>query len=487
MLETDNTYDADGNITEVTDTLGQQTVYTYDAVGDLTRATQGTVSGGMYTVDHRADFTYNADGSLATITRYLGDGTLTAVTSTYGYNDAGQLTSLVHAHDGSALASYVWGYDLAGNMTSQQSTGFDYFTEDGSGDVTGEAAEQGSSSYTYDHANQQTGESDNYPNDYSLGENYAYDGNGNRSGCTIGAGNELTFDGTYTYTYDADGNCTAKFIDVHGTGVLAAGDTDVTLYSWDYANRLVQAQLENVYGTVTETIKYTYDYQNRRIEEIVTPAGAGSQYSYLAYQGDQPYAQFSGQVSGSSFAETDLFLVAPTVDQVLADWQNEGTVAKPAWQVNWLLPDQEGTIRDLAAYITVSGSGPTGMASTFVLTHRDYDSFGNLVQTDYNVAPAINTIIGYSGGIYDANLNLVQFVDRWYDPNTGRFLSPDPTALPAGCRTFTATAATTRSRRPIPRAISRATRAAGGVRGGLQSGPDQPDGASRVREGAGWI
>ena len=90
--------------------------------------------------------------------------------------------------------------------------------------------------------------------------------------------------------------------------------------------------------------------------------------------------------------------MAPTVDQVLADWQNEGTVAKPAWQVNWLLPDQEGTIRDLAAYITVSGSGPTGMASTFVLTHRDYDSFGNLVQTDYNVAPAINTIIGYAGG-----------------------------------------------------------------------------------------
>ena len=432
MLETDNTYDADGNLTQVTDLVGQQTVYQYDAVGDLTRATQGTVSGGIYTVDHRADFTYNADGSLATITRYLGDGTLTAVTSTYGYNDAGQLTSLVHAHDGSALASYAWGYDLAGNMTSQQSTGSDYFTEDGSGDVTGEAAEQGSSTYTYDHANQQTSESDNYPNDYSLGENYAYDGNGNRSGCTTGAGNELTFDGTYTYTYDADGNCTAKFIDVHGTGVLAAGDTDVTLYSWDYANRLVQAQLENVYGTVTETIKYTYDYQNRRIEEIVTPAGAGSQYSYLAYQGDQPYAQFSGQVSGSSFAETDLFLAAPTVDQVLADWQNEGTVAKPAWQVNWLLPDQEGTIRDLAAYITVCGSGPTGMASTFVLTHRDYDSFGNLVQTDYNVAPAINTIIGYSGGIYDANLNLVQFVDRWYDPNTGRFLSPDPTGFAGG-------------------------------------------------------
>ena len=32
--------------------------------------------------------------------------------------------------------------------------------------MTGEAAEQGSSTYTYDHANQQTSESDKYPNDY---------------------------------------------------------------------------------------------------------------------------------------------------------------------------------------------------------------------------------------------------------------------------------------------------------------------------------
>ena len=192
-------------------------------------------------------------------------------------------------------------------MTSQQSAGFDYFTEDGSGDVTGEAAEQGSSTYTYDHANQQTSESDNYPYDYSLNESYTYDGNGNRTGCTIGAGNELTFDGTYTYTYDADGNCTAKFIDVRGTGVLAPATPTSRSTPGTTRTGWCRPQLENVYGTVTETIKYTYDYQNRRIEEIATPAGAGSQYSYLAYQGDQPYTQFSGQVSGSSFAETDLF------------------------------------------------------------------------------------------------------------------------------------------------------------------------------------
>ena len=218
MLETDNTYDADGNLTKVTDTLGQQTVYTYDAVGDLTRATQGTVSGGIYTVDHRAT-------SPTTPTARWRRSPVTWATGRSPRSPARTATTTPASSPAWSTPTTAprwpatsWGYDLAGNMTSQQSTGFDYFTEDGSGDVTGEAAEQGSSSYTYDHANQQTGGSGNYPNDYSLGENYAYDGNGNRSGCTIGAGNELTFDGTYTYTYDADGNCTAKFIDVHGTG-----------------------------------------------------------------------------------------------------------------------------------------------------------------------------------------------------------------------------------------------------------------------------
>ena len=77
-------------------------------------------------------------------------------------------------------------------------------------------------------------------------ESYAYDANGNRTSSTssapvvIGKGNEVLFDGTYTYMYDADGNCTAKFIDANGTGVLQAGDTDVTQYTWDAGGRLVQ-------------------------------------------------------------------------------------------------------------------------------------------------------------------------------------------------------------------------------------------------------
>jgi len=61
-------------------------------------------------------------------------------------------------------------------------------------------------------------------------EAYAYDANGNRqsangSSYVIGADNRLISDGTYTYSCDAEGNRTAKFIDANADGVLDTGDT----------------------------------------------------------------------------------------------------------------------------------------------------------------------------------------------------------------------------------------------------------------------
>ena len=123
------------------------------------------------------------------------------------------------------------------------------------------------------------------------------------------------------------------------------------------------------------------------------------------------------------------------MDQVLSDAQtlpdNGGT------QTNWLLPDQEGTIRDLAADMNL------GTPSTFVWTHRDFDAFGNITSTQINIIGdysgsqgttqyTATTLIGYCGGIYDADLNMVQFVNRWYDPAAGRWLSPDPSGFAGG-------------------------------------------------------
>ena len=55
----------------------------------------------------------------------------------------------------------------------------------------------------------------------------------------IGFDNQMLFDGTYSYQYDADGNCTAKYTSSNGWDPqIDSTATDITTYTWDNRNRL---------------------------------------------------------------------------------------------------------------------------------------------------------------------------------------------------------------------------------------------------------
>ena len=283
-------------------------------------------------------------------------------------------------------------------------------------------------------------------------ESYTYDGNGNRTAstppasateasCITATGNELTSDGTYTYIYDNNGNCLTKSLINGGTTYG---------YTWDYDNRLIQvatysslsaAQAAANAGTTTgasQVITYTYDAYGRRIREMVTDGAAPPTYDYLVYDdnsGAEPFMEFTA-ANGLSTAPlpvvTDLYLNAAAVDQVLADDQlaansdRYGQTATATHGVVWLLPDQDGTPRDL-----LYSSG-----STYLLSHRVYNSFGVLESVG---TANVGTTIGYAGMFMDANpmnamsttnptlgLQLLSDWNRWYDPTIGRFISPDP-------------------------------------------------------------
>jgi len=53
-------------------------------------------------------------------------------------------------------------------------------------------------------------------------------------------GNRLYTDGIYSYTYDYEGNCTAKFLSGDHSGVLSGNSYDITTYEWDHRNRLIR-------------------------------------------------------------------------------------------------------------------------------------------------------------------------------------------------------------------------------------------------------
>ena len=144
---------------------------------------------------------------------------------------------------------------------------------------------------------------------------------------SIGANNELLFDGTYTYTYDADGNETAKFIDVNHTGVLQAGDTDVTQYTWDADNRLVQVtdQLRPIGGTPTQIGRLPLRCRgalDRREHRERLRRGHARDPLRLRWQPDRLAVR--REAAAVQMTNADLshrYLWGPAVDQLLSDEQ----------------------------------------------------------------------------------------------------------------------------------------------------------------------
>ena len=126
--------------------------------------------------------------------------------------------------------NYTWDYDAANRITQATSP-------------------DGTSTYTYDNTDQrlQTRSNSVLPD-----EAYSDDANGNRTntGYNTTTNNRLQFDGTYNYEYDNEGNRTKRTS-------IATGE--VTQYSWDYRNRLIQVVVIDNASNIVNQADYTYD------------------------------------------------------------------------------------------------------------------------------------------------------------------------------------------------------------------------------------
>ncbi len=120
--------------------------------------------------------------------------------------------------------------------------------------ITQSSGTDGVQDYVYDSTNQLTTATHTTQTD----EAYSYDANGNRTsgGVATGTNNQLLTDGTYNYEYDGEGNRTKR---------TEIGTSKVTEYNWDYRNRLTSVTFKDAAGSVTKTIEYTYDVNDRRI------------------------------------------------------------------------------------------------------------------------------------------------------------------------------------------------------------------------------
>jgi RHS repeat-associated protein len=401
-------YDADGNKTAMSDASGSSS-FIYDPFGELTSAENGA--------SQTVGYGYNADGEVTGITYPLPGTANWATTDTvgYGYDNADLLTSVTDFNNktisisntadglqysetlGSSGDSIATTYDAtdspsAIDLVSGSTTllGFSY-SEAPSGAILAEtdtpSSPQSPADYTYDSQSRVTSMT---PGSGST-LNYGFDASSNLTTLPPGAtgtydhAGELTssvLSGTTTsYTYNADGErLSAK----QGSTTIASG-------TWNGAGELTSYS-----NTAANMSSATYDGDSLRTSETSTPSG------------------------GSQITQNFVWNTISAVPNLLMDSTNAYIFAgsgTPAEQVNlstgtivYLVADSLGSVRGaVASSGSLSGS-------------VDYDAWGN-PETAGGLSSY--TPFGFAGAYTDLS-GIVYLIGRYYDPQTGQFLSVDP-------------------------------------------------------------
>jgi len=359
-----NTYDTMGRLKTQTNPSGDTITYSYDGIGNITE---------ILTPTQTITKTYDALNRLETVTDNQGTVTYdydaigrqtqvtfaNGVTTNYVYDSRNRVTRIEHKKsDGTVLQSFIYTLDAVGNRTQ---------IVEQSGRTT---------NYEYNSVNQLTKETvSNDPKGNNTITSFTYDDVGNMLTKTIDGidtsyvyneNDQLTTQGSKTFTYDANGNLVS--------------DTDNT-YEYDDKNRLTTVT------TSTQTVEYSYDANDNRIAKITSNGTT----TYLI-DANTPYAQVITESKANG----------TTVEYTYGnDLLSDGT--------HNFLTDALGSTRglvDSAEQLTDSYS---------------YTPYGKLVSHEGN---ATNSFL-FAGEQFDEEASDYYLRARYYSPNSGRFLIRD--------------------------------------------------------------
>ncbi len=423
------TFNSDGTFAHFNDgTNDFINTYQYNSLGEMKNEVQTSQTSGTYNVvaPKTVTFAYDSAERLTNVNRYatddlgsLGSSTLVAG-ATYSYNRASELTGLTYVNGAtSTLAAYHWDYNAASVVT-------DFYSRNDASSSPDSSYEPGTSNwghadYAYDPTAQLTSTTyTDFANPPTDDTSLAYDPNGNRTANTLGsttsATNRVLFDGTYFYQYDAAGNRIAQYQN-SVTNQLDSDATDVTLYAWNNRNELVGIKHYADYsGTPVADWEITYgvDAFGRTVSR--SPTG-------LSGETDENYV-FDGAnlalVLNDAGQVTERELYAPAVDAIMASEvvspTSEGDGGgQAAGTTNWMLGDNNGTIRD----VVQAGSVVEGAMTAELMDHVIYSAYGVPSQGADFTSDALPRF-GFNGMRRDAATGLFFAQYRPYDPRTRR-------------------------------------------------------------------
>ncbi|NMN80126.1 RHS repeat domain-containing protein, partial [Pseudomonas sp. KD5] len=232
-------------------------------------------------------------------------------------------------------------------------------------------------------------------------ETFAHDPAGNllmqdRPGPATVKGNRLLMQGDRHYDYDAFGNLIRER---RGTGQKL-----VTEYRYDCQHRLVGVTLPD--GSCAS---YRYDAFGRRIAKTVD----GNTTEFF-WQGDQVVAESSKEHYRSYVYEPGSFRPLAMLD---------GKGPKKACPFYYQL-DHLGTPQEL-----------TDFGGEIVWSAK-YNAYGKVTHLAFGGGEQLDQPLRFQGQYFDAESGLHYNRHRYYDPEVGRYLTPDPIKLAGGLNQY---------------------------------------------------
>jgi RHS repeat-associated protein len=438
-------YDADGNLTSVTDANGHKTTYTYngddlvtkktDPLGDVTSYTYDGDQNLSQIVDaagNTDDFTYDDVNNLATA-RYGVSGSAQQTEIAYTHDAGDRLTKLVQTPGGTYSLSYDGLNDIL-SETSPQGAVSRAFNGDG---LPTSLTVPGQTKITYSY------NSDNDPTTITQGTTtvtQVYDGLGRVTSVTLpdkiaetktyDAASDLTAQtfmngstsvGAVDYTYTADGQISSEAGSLASAVLPDAVTSDAYNGDNELTNASGTAYTYNKDGDLTSngTDSYAWNTQNQ-----LTGIGGGvsASFSYNPF-GQQATTTVAGKV-------TSYLYDGIASDSNVVQEQSGGTP-----MANLLT----GAPGQIFQFTTPSGTNNSLLTSPLGSTIALASSAG-AITTGYSYAPggAVTASGTSSANTFEFNATqnvgtgLYSMGERYYNPSTGTFISPDPTEFASG-------------------------------------------------------
>jgi RHS repeat-associated protein len=401
------TYDDYGQPSRLTSSLGS-TVYidgtAYDAYGRLVERNYGAEFGGNG-IQAQRQYSYNDSNGTRWLTSIATTTTTNEVVSeaqkdTYGYDLEGKLTELREQATGQAAQSQCFRYDDQDRLT-----------------------------YAYTHAtagvcaNTTSTPTSDFKGTAPYQTAYTYDRMGNLQSVTNtnSAGTAALRDYLYPGYDDAGTWTTANANQPHGirkinhkTGGTTNGTDTLTYFDDGTMKQRVEP------GSTTD---YTWTKRGQ-LSTVKTTKSSGSELSRYAYDADgNLLVRTTPQETVASAAGMDLRTTDGTT--VTATRYYTSGTARVAMRTT------EGTTatNGKLTYLMADTQASTQLAvdaSTGTSTRRRYTPFGD----ERSGTLPTGTDSGFLGQTEDSSTGLSLLGARAYDPNLGRFLSPDPLSSP---------------------------------------------------------